>query len=188
MGQMLPFAVRDAPIAIIDDDSSVRDTLALLLKIEGFASQTFADGESFLENLQTVTPSCVILDMQLPGRSGLAILKQLADERFAPPVFVVSGHSDIATAVEAMKLGARDFLEKPFAASAMIDRVREAAADCLRSAAGHIDGLSDFPAATCSRGGSGMCWRRSPTARRTRKLAGGSASARAPSKFIARGS
>lgn len=144
MGLMLPFVAREAPIAIVDDDASVRDALTLLLRIEGLSSETFADGDSFLEALQSVTPSCVILDLHLPGSSGLVVLRQLADARFVPPVFVMSGQSDIAMAVEAMKLGARDFLEKPFSASVMIDRVREAVAAYRRSASGHIDGLADF--------------------------------------------
>ncbi|EKS34265.1 response regulator transcription factor [Afipia broomeae] len=143
MGQMLP--IWDAPIAIVDDDTSVRDALSLLLKIEGFAPEAFADGESFLGWLQSSTPCCVILDLQLPGRSGLAVLRQLSDIHFAPPVFVISGQSDVAMAVEAMKLGALDFLEKPFSAGAMIERVREAALFYRRSATGHIDGLADFP-------------------------------------------
>lgn len=144
MGQMLPFIGRDAPVAIIDDDASVRDALALLLKIEGFASETFGDGNSFLETLRNATPSCVILDLHLPGSSGLSVLRQLADARFTPPVLVMSGQSDIAMAVEAMKLGAQDFLEKPFSASVMIERVREAIAVYRRTTAGHIDGLGDF--------------------------------------------
>ncbi|NGX98599.1 MAG: response regulator transcription factor [Candidatus Afipia apatlaquensis] len=142
MGQMLP--IWDAPIAVVDDDASVRDALSLLLKIEGFAPEA-ADGESFLGWLQSSTPCCVILDLQLPGRSGLAVLRQLSDIHFAPPVFVISGQSDVAMAVEAMKLGALDFLEKPFSAGAMIERVREAVLFYRRSAAGHIDGLADFP-------------------------------------------
>lgn len=143
---MRPFIItRDSPVIIVDDDPSVRDALTLLLKIEGFSSQTFGDGESFLEALQSAKPSCVILDLHLPGCSGLAVLRRLADARFAPPVFVMSGQSDIAMAVEAMKLGARDFLEKPFSASVLIDRVREAVAVYHRSTLGHIDGLADFP-------------------------------------------
>ncbi len=145
MGQMLSLVARDNPLAIVDDDASVRDALSLLLKIEGFSVRTFGEGDSFLEALPTFTPACVILDLHLPGSSGLAVLKQLADLRFAPPVFVISGQSDVAMAVEAMKLGALDFLEKPFAASVMIERVREAVAAYQRSTAGHIDGLADFP-------------------------------------------
>jgi FixJ family two-component response regulator len=142
---MLQFASRDNSLAIIDDDASVRDALSLLLKIEGFSTRAFGDGDSFLEALPTFTPACVILDVQLPGTSGLVVLKQLADARFAPPVFVMSGQSDVAMAVEAMKLGALDFFEKPFAASVLIENVREAVAAHQQSTAGHIDGLADFP-------------------------------------------
>lgn len=145
MGQMLPFVIGDAPVVVVDDDPSVRDALLLLLRLDGFEAEAFADGESFFASLQSSMPSCVILDLQLPGCSGLAVMRQLADLRFAPPVFVISGHSDIATAVQAMKLGAVDFLEKPFSAGAMIDRVREAVLTYRRSMAGQIDGLADFP-------------------------------------------
>ena len=145
MGQMLPFVMQDAQVVVVDDDPSVRDALLLLLRIDGFEARAFADGESFFESLQSSTPSCVILDLQLPGRSGLAVLKQLADTRFAPPVFVISGQSDIAMAVAAMKLGAVDFLEKPFSAGAMIDQVREAVLIYRGSMVGRIDGLADFP-------------------------------------------
>ncbi|EGP09179.1 transcriptional regulatory protein [Bradyrhizobiaceae bacterium SG-6C] len=145
MGQMLPFILRNAPVVVVDDDPSVRDALLLLLRIDGFEAKAFGDGESFFESLTSCTPSCVILDLQLPGRSGLAVLKQLADIRFAPPVFVISGQSDIPMAVEAMKLGAIDFLEKPFSAGAMIDRVRDAVRTYCGTVAGRIDGLGDFP-------------------------------------------
>ncbi len=145
MGQMLPFVIGNAPVVVVDDDPSVRDALLLLLRLDGFEAEAFADGESFFESLRSSTPVCVILDLQLPGSSGLAVLRQLADMRFASPVFVISGHSDIGMAVEAMKLGAVDFLEKPFSAGAMIDRVREAVLSYRRSMAGQIDGLADFP-------------------------------------------
>lgn len=145
MGEMLPFVLRNAPVVVVDDDPSVRDALLLLLRIDGFEAAAFGDGESFFDSLANSTPSCVILDLQLPGRSGLAVLKQLADMRFAPPVFVISGQSDIPMAVEAMKLGAIDFLEKPFSAGAMIDRVRDAVRIYCGSVAGRMDGLADFP-------------------------------------------
>lgn len=145
MGHMPPFAPRETPVVVVDDDPSVRDALLLLLRIDGFEAAAFGDGETFLESLAGATPSCVILDLQLPGRSGLAVLKQLSDMRFAPPVFVISGQSDISMAVEAMKLGATDFLEKPFSAGAMIDRVRDAVRAYCGSVAGRIDGLGDFP-------------------------------------------
>jgi len=145
MGQMLQFAAPDSLVVIVDDDPSVRDALSLLLNIEGFSTRAFGDGDSFLEAVPGLTPACVILDLQLPGRSGLDVLKHLVVGRFAAPVFVISGHSDIATAVEAMKLGALDFLEKPFPAAVMMERIRDAVSAFRRSVAGHIEGLADFP-------------------------------------------
>jgi len=124
---MRPFIItRDSPVIIVDDDPWVRDALTLLLKIEGFSSQTFGDGESFLEALQSAKPSCVILDLHLPGCSGLAVLRRLADARFAPPVFVMSGQSDIAMAVEAMKLGVADFMTKPIDGSVLKQKILKA--------------------------------------------------------------
>lgn len=135
----------DDLVFIVDDDVAVVDALTLLLRIEGFKTQGFRDGGSFLEALGVVTPSCVILDLQLPARSGLSVLKELAEQNFAPPVIVVSGHSDVATAVTAMKGGALDFLEKPFSAAAILDRVRDAVAAYRKSTASHVYGLGDFP-------------------------------------------
>lgn len=135
----------DAPILIVDDDPAVRDTLALLLKLEGFSTRSFADGAAFLDAVPHVSPACVILDLKLPGCSGLTILRRLADEGFAAPVIVISGQSDITLAVEAMKLGAVDFLEKPFPAQTMIDRVRDAVDVYRRAMADQVDGLADFP-------------------------------------------
>lgn len=144
MGQLLTIG-HDSPVFIVDDDPSVRDALAMLLKLEGFATQSFGDGESFFEALPLGNPVCVILDIQLPGIPGLEIMKRLSDMRFQPPIFVISGHSDVPMAVEAMKLGALDFLEKPFSANVIIERVREAVTAYRKSMAGQIDGLGDFP-------------------------------------------
>ena len=143
MGQIHPFP-GDAYVFIVDDDKSVSDALALLLRLEGFATQSFSDGHAFLEAVRLKPPACVILDLQLPGYSGLDVLRDLAEMRFAPPVIVISGHSDIPTAVTAMKRGALDFMEKPFAASMMADRVREAVLAYRRSADEPISGLGDF--------------------------------------------
>ena len=122
----------------------MRETLVLLLKIEGYAAQGFGDGASFLEAIRSTSPACVILDLHLPGDSGLDILRKLAAERVAAPILVISGGADIATAVEAMKFGALDFLEKPFSSDAIIDRVR-AAVKVWREARAADDGLANFP-------------------------------------------
>ena len=143
MGQIHPFP-GDAYVFIVDDDKSVSDALALLLRLEGFATQSFSDGYAFLEAVRLKPPACVILDLQLPGYSGLDVLRDLAEMRFAPPVIAISGHSDVPTAVTAMKRGALDFMEKPFAASVMADRVREAVLAYLRAADGPVSGFGEF--------------------------------------------
>lgn len=144
MGNVLTFA-DDALIFIVDDDKSVGDALNLLMRIEGFTTRIFPDGRAFLEAVRFEKPACVILDLQLPGQCGLAILKELSDTKFGVPIIVMSGHSDIPTAVAAMKNGALDFLEKPFPATLMLDKVRDAVTTYRKSSDGQIHGLADFP-------------------------------------------
>ena len=144
MGQLLSF-VSEVPVFIVDDDPSVREALVLLLKIEGYAPQCFGDGASFLDAVQSVSPACVILDLHLPGASGFDILRKLAAERLAAPILVISGVADIATAVEAMKHGALDFLEKPFSSEKIVERVRAAVKVWREVRGGEIDGLANFP-------------------------------------------
>ncbi len=144
MGCILPFP-DEATIFIVGGDTSAGDTLILLLQNEGFKIQSFADGRSFLEAVRLNEPACVILDFELPGSSGLAVLKELSNTKFGVPTIVMSGQSDIATAVAAMKNGALDFFEKPFPAAAMLDRVRDAVAACRKSGSGTVHGLADFP-------------------------------------------
>ena len=93
-------------VFIVDDDSSVRDALSLLLRIEGFSPFVFGDAGSFLDAFRRRQPVCIILDINLPGESGLEVLRELAVERPPPPVVVMSGQGDIATVVSAMKFGA----------------------------------------------------------------------------------
>jgi FixJ family two-component response regulator len=115
------------------------------LRIEGYAAQSFADAASFLVAFRSVSPACVILDLHLPGESGLEILRKLAAERVAAPILVISGVADIATAVEAMKYGALDFLEKPFSSDAIVERVRAAVRVWRETRGGETDGLANFP-------------------------------------------
>ena len=133
-----------AAVFIVDDDPSVRDALSLLLRIEGFAPRAFTDATSFLEAFRHRQPACVILDVNLTDESGLQVLRDLAVERARPPVVVMSGQGDIATVVAAMKFGAIDFLQKPFTANAMADRVREAVAAYRRTRDERIEGLAEF--------------------------------------------
>jgi FixJ family two-component response regulator len=144
MGHEFPFGA-EVPVFIVDDDSSVRDDLSLLLKREGFLPKSFSDGTSFLDAVRETLPACVVLDLNLPGRSGLELLVDLSRLKLSPPVIVISGQSDVAMAVAAMKNGAKDVLEKPFAAHVLIDRIRDIAAAHYRVANGYIEGLANFP-------------------------------------------
>jgi FixJ family two-component response regulator len=102
---------------------------------EGYQVSGFAEGMSFLAAARTRTPSCVLLDVHMPGRSGIDILKELDAQRYDAPIFIISAQGDIPLAVDAIKNGAFDFIEKPFAPGAVVDRVRAAIA-CWKSSAG----------------------------------------------------
>lgn len=113
-------------IHIVDDDPAVRDALSLLFETEGFRVKSFANAEEFLGGVEEETPNCVLLDVHMPGRSGIDILKSLNGENFPAPIFIISGQGDIPMAVEAIKSGAYDFIEKPFDVESIISRVRDA--------------------------------------------------------------
>jgi two-component system, LuxR family, response regulator FixJ len=113
-------------IFIVDDDPSVRAALGIVLGAEGFAITGFPDGESFLAAARSRTPGCVLIDVHLPGCSGLELLKKIDAPHYPAPVLMISGLGDIPTAVEAMRSGAVDFIEKPFDPAAVVARVRDA--------------------------------------------------------------
>jgi FixJ family two-component response regulator len=115
-------------IHIVDDDPAIRDALTVVFELEGYDVDSFETGEAFLERAARPDklPGCVILDVHMPGQSGIEILRRLHADRFAAPVFVISGQGDIPMAVEAIKQGAHDFIEKPFDAETVVTRVREA--------------------------------------------------------------
>ncbi len=123
-------------VHVVDDDASVREALSWLLRSRGMASLTHASGEAFLREVQALgeqpkaqwQPSCVLLDVRMPGMSGLAVFERLLSLQLTRlmPVIFLSGHADLATAVEAVRRGAFDFCEKPFSDNALVDRVEEA--------------------------------------------------------------
>src|SRR5690349_11933722 len=113
-------------IIIVDDDPSVRDALSVVFSLEGYHVTSFADGQSLLTAARARTPSCILLDVHMPGRSGLDILKEMNAQAYPAPIFIISGQGDIPMAVEAIKNGALDFIEKPFNAETVVSRVREA--------------------------------------------------------------
>jgi FixJ family two-component response regulator len=113
-------------VFVVDDDSMVLNALTIMLSRAGYQVTGFADGASFLAAAKSRTPICVILDVHMPGRSGLDILRELNAQQYPAPIFMISGLGDIPMAVEAIKNGAFDFIEKPFDASTVVTRVREA--------------------------------------------------------------
>jgi len=129
---MKEIATAPADIYVVDDDASVRDALSLVLTLEGFHVSGYAEGNSFLVAMRQRQPDCIILDVHMPGRSGLDILKELRNEYGAIPLFIISGQGDIPMAVDAIKNGALDFIEKPFNAATLVTRVREAIAATAR--------------------------------------------------------
>jgi FixJ family two-component response regulator len=113
-------------IFVVDDDPAVRETLSTVLSAGGYKVICFADGAALLAVARSRTPSCVLLDVHIPGKSGLDILKELHGEDYPAPIFMISGLGDIAMAVTAIKSGALDFIEKPFRGSEIVARLDEA--------------------------------------------------------------
>jgi len=119
-------ALSRGEIFVVDDDPAVRDTLSMVLTAGGYQVICFADGAALLAVARSRTPSCILLDVNIPGKSGLDILKELHGEDYPAPIFMISGQGDIAMAVTAIKNGALDFIEKPFRGSEIVARLDEA--------------------------------------------------------------
>ena len=119
----------DAVVYVIDDDDAVRDSLRFLLNTAGLVAQTYESATSFLNHLPRVKAGCIVTDVRMPGLSGLDLLRRLKELHSAVPVIVITGHGDVPLAVEAMKSGAADFLEKPFNDEALLAAVNVALRD-----------------------------------------------------------
>src|SRR5260370_32491622 len=113
-------------IFVVDDDPAVRETLSVVLSAGGYQVRCFADGAALLAVARTRSPACILLDVDILGKSGLDILKELHGEEYPAPIFMISGQGDIAMAVSAIKSGALDFIEKPFKGSEIVGRLDEA--------------------------------------------------------------
>jgi FixJ family two-component response regulator len=113
-------------IFIVDDDPLVRGVLSTVFSASGFDVVCFADGAALLDEARAHTPACIILDVHIPGDSGLNILAQLNAQDYPAPIFIMSGQGDIAMAVQAIRTGALDFIEKPFRGSEVVKRVQDA--------------------------------------------------------------
>jgi FixJ family two-component response regulator len=113
-------------VFVVDDDISVRESLQLLIQCEGWHPETFASAQEFLDRPRSLVPSCLVLDVSLPGLNGLDLQKRVAVERPDMPIIFITGHGDVPTTVQAMKAGAVEFLTKPFSDDALLNAIRQA--------------------------------------------------------------
>jgi FixJ family two-component response regulator len=119
------FVVSAAPVVfVVDDDASVRSSLKFLLSTVGLQAETFDSADSFLHKTHVDVPSCLVLDVRLPGLSGLDFQRELATRNICIPIVFLTGHGDIPMSVRAMKAGAVEFLTKPFRDQDLLDAVR----------------------------------------------------------------
>src|SRR6516165_7677077 len=116
-------------VYIVDDDPDMRDSLRWLLKTVGIRAQTFASATEFLRDFTPNGPGCVILDVRMPGTSGLDLFEQLVARGEGMPVIFITAHADVPMAVRAMKSGAVEFVEKPFNRQTLLDKVQRAIKD-----------------------------------------------------------
>src|SRR5204863_10189264 len=118
----------EARVYVVDDDEAVRDSLSALFEANGYTSRTFASAQEFLAAAPTLRPGCLIADIRMPGMDGLEMQQRLVERTLPFPLIIITGLGDVPLAVRAMKSGAREFIENPFAAEAILDSVRSAIA------------------------------------------------------------
>jgi FixJ family two-component response regulator len=123
-------------VFVVDDDVSVRESLELLIRYAGWQSETFASAQEFLSRPRVFAPSCLVLDVGLPGLNGLDLQKLIAADRMDMPIIFITGNGDVPTTVQAMKAGAVEFLTKPFDGDVLLSAIQQAI-DRSRTALGH---------------------------------------------------
>jgi len=113
-------------VFVVDDDISVRESLESLIRCEGWQPETFASAQEFLACPRALVPSCLVLDISLPGLNGLDLQKQVAVERTDMPIIFITGYGDVPKTVQAMKAGAVEFLTKPFSDDVLLSAIQQA--------------------------------------------------------------
>ncbi|HRI99279.1 MAG TPA: response regulator [Hyphomonas sp.] len=113
-------------IHLVDDDEAIRHSASFMLRHAGFRVKTYPDGVAFLAQAEEAEQGCILLDVQMPGMDGLEVQEALNERGVAMPVIVLTGHGDVAVAVRAMKAGAVDFVEKPYAKQSLVDALTRA--------------------------------------------------------------
>jgi len=121
-----PMATVKPIVFVVDDDAWVRESLETLINDEGWQPETFASAQEFLDRPRVSNPSCLVLDISLPGLNGLELQKRVAVERTDMPIIFITGHGDIPMSVGAMKAGAVEFLTKPFNDEVLLTAIRQA--------------------------------------------------------------
>ncbi|MEA1889046.1 MAG: response regulator FixJ [Pseudomonadota bacterium] len=117
---------KEAIVFIVDDDASVRDSLRWLIESVQLSVRCFATAQEFLDGYDNQQTGCVVLDVRMPGISGLDLQEELKQQNFVLPVIIITGHADVPMAVRAFKSGVFDFIEKPFNDQRLIDRIQQA--------------------------------------------------------------
>lgn len=129
-------------VFVIDDDRAVRDSLSWLIESIDLKVEAFATAQAFLESCEPARPGCLVLDVRMPGMSGLDLQDQLGPNGITLPVIIITGHADVPMAIRAMKAGAFEFVEKPFNDQTLLDRIQDAIrhdADKRHEAAGKLE-------------------------------------------------
>lgn len=116
----------EAIVFVVDDDPSVRDALEGLIRSTGWRAETFASAQDFLERPRAEAPGCLVLDVRLPGLSGLELQQRMVEVGVEIPIIFITGHGDVPTSVRAMKAGAIEFLIKPFGDRDLLDAIQQA--------------------------------------------------------------
>lgn len=138
MVDVLSHESRRLEVYVVDDDPMIRRSLSFALTTAGFSVRPFVSGRDFVEALSTLQPGCVLLDLRMPDMDGFVVLESLGDRRVDLPVVVMTGHGDVATAVKAMKAGARDFIEKPCADEVLLAVLKSAFDSLAESVPGAV--------------------------------------------------
>jgi two-component system response regulator FixJ len=122
-------SANDPIVYVIDDDESARQSLEFLLDVAGIRVRAFSSADAFLKSAPPLSGACVVTDVRMPGTNGVDLAEKLKAHEAAVPVIVITGHADVPLAIEAMKAGAADFIEKPYDDEAMLSAIRKALSD-----------------------------------------------------------
>lgn len=112
-------------VFLVDDDEAIRRSAGFMLRTSGYTVNAYASGVDFLKEVKDLAPGCILLDVRMPGMDGLEVQKELRSRGIVFPVIVMTGHGDVSVAVQAMKVGAVDFIEKPFEKAVLLSAIEE---------------------------------------------------------------